>query len=258
MTEAVGSTASVLFTPGVGNGRLVQVSEGAEGIEDEGLAACDDKDSEEERLGFVAPPELEEKTTEELLIPNEDVLEELWLDISELVVLEVELADDVVLTNPSGGGGIIADLVAVIVVADVEPKGIVDVLIKVTVVDIELGLESVLEDLVADDMPPLETVRVTVEPEIILCRTVDGVKCVTGEEGDGLPLDVSEVTGDATWDVVPPEGTVGRVGARIELGMGKVSKEDAGAGLGTEGLLKLLEGTSTPEVADGLGKDTVN
>ncbi|KAF2445681.1 hypothetical protein P171DRAFT_484348 [Karstenula rhodostoma CBS 690.94] len=41
--------------------------------------------------------------------------------------------------------------------------------------------------------------------------------------------------------------------------MGKVVvKDDAGGALGTEELLKLLEGISTPEVADGLGKDTVN
>ncbi|KAL5409641.1 hypothetical protein PMIN06_011564 [Paraphaeosphaeria minitans] len=40
--------------------------------------------------------------------------------------------------------------------------------------------------------------------------------------------------------------------------MGKVAEDDADAELETEEVLELLDGTSTPEVADGLGKDTVN
>ncbi|KAF2445682.1 hypothetical protein P171DRAFT_520432 [Karstenula rhodostoma CBS 690.94] len=140
-------------------------------IEDEVLAGCDDKITEEEReLGVDKPPELEAKTEEGLLLPDEDVMDELKLDMSELVVLEVKLTDDVVLTNTGGeGGGFTAGLVTAVVVADAELKGTVEVLVKITVVDVELG------DVVAKDGKPLEIVKVTVELGAVLCKTVEGV-----------------------------------------------------------------------------------
>ncbi|KAL5429872.1 hypothetical protein PMIN05_010609 [Paraphaeosphaeria minitans] len=138
-------------------------------MEDEGLAVRDEKESVEERLGADTPPELEAKTKEGLLLPNGDVVEEPWLNISELAVLKVKLVDDIVLTNPGGGGGgTTAGLVTVVVVAGVEPKGIVEVLVKVKVVDIELVPGLGLGNVVADDITPLGIVGVSVVPDTVL------------------------------------------------------------------------------------------
>lgn len=242
--------------------RLVSSLESSEGLptttvetEDEVLAVCDEKTSEDEReLGVDVPLELEAKINEELLL-NEDVMEELMLEMSELVMLEVKLADEVVLTNPGGVGRFTAELATVVVMADVEPRvTTVEVLVKVTVVDVELGPDTELGDIVAEDETPLEIVRVTVEPETVLCRAVEGVAEFAGEVGDKLPLDVGDITVDVTRDEVTTEGTVGRVGAEIELDQ-VVAKDDASGGLGTG---ELVEDRCIPEVADGLGKDTVN
>jgi hypothetical protein len=222
------------------------------------LVLCDDKTSEEEREDSVdMPPELDRKTKEELLLPSQDIVEELMLVINELVVLDVKFANEVVFTNP-GGGGFTAGLVAVLVVVDTELKGTVEVLVKVTVVDVELGSATELGDVVAENEIPLEVVRVIVEPDWlrVLCKTVEGVKEVPGGVGAGLPLNVREVAVDAIWEEVTMEGTTGPLGAKLELDAGKVvAKNDDGGELGTS---ELPEGTSTPEVVDGSGKDTVN
>jgi hypothetical protein len=130
----VDSTGSVLFTPDVASGRLVKVPDVATGI-------------------VTVPPELESKTKEELLLPNEDGMEDLRLETSELVVLDVKLADEVVFTNP-GGGVSMAVLTTVLVMADAELKGPVEVTVKVTVVEIELGHATEVGDVIAEFETP--------------------------------------------------------------------------------------------------------
>jgi hypothetical protein len=76
------------------------------------------------------------------------------------------------------------------------------------------------------------------DPLRVFCDIVEGVKEVLYGVGDRLPLDVGEVTVDATWEGVTTEVTTGPAGAGIELDTGKtVAKEDARGGLGTSELL---------------------
>lgn len=208
--------------------------------------------TKEERIGVEIPPELDAKTNEELFIPNEDAVDELRLLRNELAVLEVKLFDDVVLTK-LGRGGITTGLPTDIE-TDIETNGTLEVLFKVPV---ELGTESGLEVIVADDVIPWGMVGVTVESDKVFCSTVESVKEAPDEEEDGLALALGEFTVDTTRDMVSLDGTEGRVGTIIEFDVGKVAKDDAGAEVVNEEPLELLEVSPTPEVADGLGRDWV-
>ncbi|KAJ4347060.1 uncharacterized protein N0V89_010995 [Didymosphaeria variabile] len=177
------------------------------------LAICVDKAGEED-----APLELGARTSEELTVVNKDVPEELTLEPSELVVLDVKLADEVVLTNPGGGDGISTGT-AVVIVADAELKGTVEVRVKVTVVEDELAPATDVEDVIGEDDRLLEIVRVN----------------------------VGEVAVDTTRDEVTTEGTAGRLGAASELVEGRVvAKDDASSEPETGELLEV----SSTEVVD--------
>ena len=113
-------------------------------------------------------------------------------------ILDVRLADNVVLENAGGGGGgITTGFVTVVVVGGIELINTVDVIVVVTVVDPKLRLE----DIVGGMDSPFDTVKVVVESKTppldvavpVLCAVVDVVAESRDDVGDRVLLETRDV-----------------------------------------------------------------
>ncbi|KAL1595037.1 hypothetical protein SLS60_009722 [Paraconiothyrium brasiliense] len=210
---------------------IVQYLTEPEETENDMLTTSDDEAAEEElELDVDAPLELGARTNEELPVLNKDVVEELTLEPSELVVLDVKLDDEVVLTNPGGGDGITTGTVTVAIGEDEKLEGTVEVRVKVTVVGVELGPITNVGEIVREEGRLVDVVGVTIElgPVRVLC-TIEVVTDIPVDVVGELPPDVGEVPVDAIRDEVTTKETAGRLGAAFALVKGRVvAKDDAG------------------------------